>query len=194
VTLSGAILVVLAVLLTLLGLLLFPINLGLLPFSPDGQLGLLLIIMAIQIMALGATPLGQFERSWPIITIGLVFAALGVFSSIVPGVLTGMIQVLLGLLNIVGGGVSLIKRYLPILQENRAPLATPANAEPVVWRLIASQTALNGVSIAFGISVLVQGLLPRLLIAGILVVNGLLLFMLASILQKLAGPQAIPPP
>ncbi len=159
-----------------------------LPFSPDGQLGLLLTIMAIQILALGDTPLGQFERSWLIIIVGLAFGALGVVSSIVPGVLTGMIRVLLGLLNVIGGGVSLMKRYLPMLQGDRAPPATPANVSPI-GRMMAAQTALNGVAIAFGISVLVPGFLPGPLIAGILVVNGLLLFILASILRKLAGLQ-----
>ena len=89
--LSLAILILLAILLTFLGLLLFPVNLGLLAFSPDGQLGLLLTVMAIQMMSLGDTPLGQFKRSWLIIIVGLVFAALGVVSVIVPGLLTGMI-------------------------------------------------------------------------------------------------------
>ncbi len=181
--LSIAILILLGVLLTLLGLLLFPVNFGLLPFSPDGQLGLLLTIMAIQILALGDTPLGQFERSWLIIIVGVVFAALGVVSSIVPGVLTEMIRVLLGFLNVIGGGVSLMKRYLPMLQGDRAPPATPANVSPI-RRMMAAQTALNGVAVAFGISVLVPGLLPGLLIAVILVVNGVLLFILATILRK----------
>ncbi len=184
--LSVAILILLGVLLTLLGLLLFPVNFGLLPFSPDGQLGLLLTIMAIQILALGDTPLGQFERSWLIIIVGLVFAALGVVSSIVPGVLTGMIQVLLGLLNVIGGGASLMTRYLPMLQGDRAPPAASVNVGPL-RRMMAAQTALNGVAIAFGISVLVPDLFSGPMIAGILVVNGLLLFILAFILQKIAG-------
>ena len=58
--LSQAILILLGILNTLLGLLLFPVCLGMLPFSPDGQLGLLLTIMAIQMMILGDTPLGQY--------------------------------------------------------------------------------------------------------------------------------------
>jgi len=88
---------------TVLGLLLFPVNLGIIAFSPDGQLGLLLTVTAIQMMALGETPLGQFKRSWIMVMIGLLFAGLGVVSSIVPGLLTGMLQILLGLLNLTGG-------------------------------------------------------------------------------------------
>jgi len=93
----------LGILLTVLGLLLFPVNLGIIAFSPDGQLGLLLTVTAIQMMALGETPLGQFKRSWIMVMIGLLFAGLGVVSSIVPGLLTGMLQILLGLLNLTGG-------------------------------------------------------------------------------------------
>jgi hypothetical protein len=61
--LSIAILILVGVLLTLLGLLLFPVNLGIILFSPDGQLGLLMVIVAIQMMAIGETPLGQYKRS-----------------------------------------------------------------------------------------------------------------------------------
>ena len=83
-----------------------------LPFSPDGQFGLTLTIMAIQMMTLGDTPLGQYTRSWFMIIIGIVFAGLGIVSCIVPCMLTGMIQILLGLLNIIGGTAFFIKRYL----------------------------------------------------------------------------------
>jgi hypothetical protein len=150
--LSVAILLLLDVLLTLLGLLLFPVNLGLIAFSPDGQLGLLLTVMAIQIISLGDTPLGKFRRSSAITLVGLVFAALGVVSSIVPGLLTGAITVLLGVLNVAGAGVFLFKRYFRGVYESHGGvhLAGPANIEM-------TQTMLNWVALAFGISML----LPR---------------------------------
>jgi|GEM_PF-3943920 len=43
------------------------------------------------------------------------FAAMGIFSCIVPGILTGVIQFLLALLNIAGGVILLGKRFLPML-------------------------------------------------------------------------------
>jgi hypothetical protein len=46
-SLSVATIVMIAVLLTLLGLVLIPVNLGLLPFSPDGLQGLLLLLFAV---------------------------------------------------------------------------------------------------------------------------------------------------
>jgi hypothetical protein len=48
---------------------------------------------------------------------------------------------------------------------------------------------LNWVALVFGISMLLPRLIPGLLIAGILVVNGLLLFRLASNLWKVTGMQ-----
>lgn len=183
--LSIAIVIPVGVLLVLLGLLLFPVNTGAIPFSPDGQLGLLLVIMAIQMLALGETPMGQYRRSWLLIVIGIAFAAMGIFSCIVPGILTGVIQLLLALLNISGGVILLGKRFLPMLHGAGDPAAEPAALPPILKRLLVTQTVLNVVAIAFGISMLLPGLVPGTVIAGIVVINGLLLFVLVSILLKL---------
>ena len=182
--LSIALIIPVGVLLVILGLLLFPVNLGLIPFSPDGQLGLLLVIMAIQMLALGETPVGQYRRSWLLIGIGIVFAALGIFSCIVPGILTDAIRVLLAFLNIAGGAILLGKRFLPMLQGTGSA-AELAHLPPIYKRLLGTLTVLNVVAIAFGISMLLPGLVPRTVIAGLVVINGLLLLSLASILIKI---------
>ncbi len=189
-SLSLAILILLGILITFLGLLLFPVSLGLLPFSPDGQLGLMLTIMAVQMMALGDTPLGQYTRSSLMVIVGLVFAALGAVSCIVPGMLTGMLQIFLGLLNIMAGVVFFIKRFLPKPQEIRTPPEAPGVIPPMVRKLGRTQIVLNAVIIAFGISMLLPGLVPGLVLAPILVMNGLLLFLLASLMQKVIRGQA----
>ena len=198
--LPPAILILLGVLFTFLGLLLFPVILGLLPFSPDGQLGLLLTITAIQVMALGDTPLGHYTRSWFMIIVGLVFAALGVVSCIVPGLLTGMIRILLGLLNIMGGAAFFIKRFLPKPLGISPPPEAPKVMPPVVRKLAGTQMVLNSVVIAFGLAMLLPGLVSGvagLAVPSLLVLNGLLLFMLASLMQKAtrlpaSGEQQIP--
>ncbi|ABN57058.1 MULTISPECIES: hypothetical protein [Methanoculleus] len=179
--LSIALVIPVGVLLVLLGLLLIPVNLGMLPFSPDGQLGLLLVIMAVQMLALGETPMGQYKRSRLLIVIGIAFAAMGIFSCIVPGILTGVIRVLLAILNIAGGAILLTKRFLPMLHA----AAEPAPLPPILKRLLVTLTVLNVVAIAFGISMLLPGLVPGMVIAGIVVINGLLLFVLVSILLKI---------
>lgn len=183
-SLPVALLILVGVFLTLLGVLLFPVNIGVIPFSPDGQLGLLLVIIAIQMMTLGETPIGQYNRSWFLIVLGIVFAAMGIVSCIVPGILTGVIRVLIGLLNIIGGAVLLTKRVLPVLHTARDPGAEPVVFPPVIKHLLVTQTVLNIVAIAFGITMLIPGLVPGIVIAGILVINGLLLFALAYILQQ----------
>ena len=47
------------------------------------------------------------------------------------------------------------------------------------------QTALNLVGILFGLSMFLPGFLPGLVNAGIVIINGLLLFQLAYILHQL---------
>jgi hypothetical protein len=183
--LTTAILIFLGVLLSLLAILLVPVNLGLLPFSPDGQLGLLLVIMAIQILAMGETPLGMFRRSWFLVTIGLVFVAMGVYSCIVPGVLTDMLRVMLGLLNLIGGLVLLAGRVVPMLLSMRQAQKEPVVLPVPVRNLLVTQTALNIIGILFGTSMLLPGLIPGLVVAVILFFNGLLLFLLAYILGTL---------
>jgi uncharacterized membrane protein HdeD (DUF308 family) len=189
--LSSAIIILVGILLILLGVLLFPVTFGLVPFSPDGQLGLLLVIVAIQMMALGETPMGQYKRSWLLIIIGIIFAALGIVSCIVPGILTGLIQILIGVLNIFGGTLLLIKRFFPIFdgiknqdsKKDQGPetIVIP----PVVKKMIVTQTVLNIVSIIFGLSMILGGIIPGLIVAGVLVINGILLFVLVILLQKI---------
>ncbi|KAF5058591.1 hypothetical protein DSECCO2_344940 [anaerobic digester metagenome] len=182
---TTALLIFLGVLLALLAILLVPVNLGVLPFSPDGQLGLLLVIMAIQILAIGETPLGPFRRSWILVLIGLVFVAMGVYSCIVPGYLTDLLRVLLGLLNLIGSLVLLVGRVVPIVQEMRNAPSRPVALPAPLRNLLLTQTALNLIGILFGISMLMPGFIPGMVTAGILFFNGLLLFLLAFILGTL---------
>ncbi|OPX62189.1 MULTISPECIES: hypothetical protein [unclassified Methanoregula] len=182
---TTAILVFLGTLLAFLAILLVPVNLGTLPFSPDGQLGLLLVIMAIQVLAAGETPVGRFRRSWPVVLIGLAFVALGVFSCVVPGIVTGMLVVMLGALNIAGGIVPLALRVYPIVQQVRNPPAAPVAIPPVLKHLLIVQTVLNIVGILFGASMFLPGLIPGMVVAVILFCNGILLFALAYILGRL---------
>lgn len=184
-SLSLSVLLLVAVLLTLLGLVLIPVNLGLFPFSQDGLLGMLLVIFAIQMMALGETPVGAYKRSWLMVIIGMTFATFGIISSVVPGVLINLLQALIGLLNIIGGVVLLIGRFYPVLLAMRNPPDQPVFQPPILKKMNVTQTILNFVSIAFGISMLIPGIMPGLINAEIIVVNGLLLFVLAYLIRKL---------
>lgn len=186
--LSLVTLLVTGTLLVLLALLLVPVNLGLLPFSPDGQLGLLTVINAVQIMALGDTPVGHYRRSWPLVLGGIAFAVFGIIACIVPGLVTAWLQMLLGTLSVAGGVLGLVQtlgslRRAPTDEEKQPPSLSPA-----LVRLGVLQLAVNLLGLIFGVSMLVPSLLPGLAIAGILALNGLLVFLLASALLRLKQP------
>lgn len=182
-SLSPAVVIMIGVLLFLLGCLLFPINQGTLPFSSDGELGLLTVILALQMTTLGETPLGQFKRSVIIIIVGIVFATLGIFSCIVPGILTGVLQILIGALNILGGVILLTMRFVPIIRGRKKhdPETDPPSS--TVKKFMVTQTLLNLVAIAFGLSMIMPGMIPNTLVPVILIINGLLLFALAYIIN-----------
>ena len=146
---------------------------------------MLLVVFAIQMMALGETPVGAYKRSWLMTIFGMTFATLGIVSCVVPGLLTGFLQILLGLLNIIGGVVLLIGRYYPVLQAMRNPPDHPVDQPPILKKMNITQTILNFVSIAFGISMLIPGIMPGLINAVIIVINGLLLFVLAGFIRKI---------
>lgn len=182
-SLSPAVVIMIGVLLFLLGCLLFPINQGTLPFSSDGELGLLMVIMAIQMTTLGETPLGQFKRSVIIIIVGIVFATLGIFSCIVPGILTGVLQILIGALNILGGVILLTMRFVPIIRGRKKHDPETGPPSSTVKKFMVTQTLLNLVAIAFGLSMIMPGMIPNTLVPVILIINGLLLFALAYIIN-----------
>lgn len=188
--LSQAILMTMGVLLLVLGVVLVPVSLGLIAFSPDGQFGLLMVIMAIQMIALGETPLGQYGRSWAMIGVGLVFASLGIFSCIVPGILTDLLRILIGVLNIASGAVMVTRGLLARRHAAGAAAAPAVEGGQPMKRLVRTQGALAIVAIVFGVSMLVPGLVSAFVIAAILVVNGGLLFVLFSTLRRMqsVGP------
>lgn len=177
-----AMLVLMAVFLLLLGVLLIPVNLGLSPFSGSAQLGLLMVIFAVQMLASGSTPIGIFPRSRLVIGFGLLFAALGIVSCIIPDVLITLLTVLVGLLNILGGIIGLVKIWTQrSMQHDDSRKPVP----PVLARLFATQLTMNLLTVMFGTSMLIRGLIPGLVIGVILAVNGCVLLYLLRILVAL---------
>lgn len=74
---------------------------------------------------------------------------------------------------------------------HRDPGADPGTPPPPLpsplRKLAVTQTLLYLVGIAFGLSMLLPGLVPLPVIAGILLLNGALLFKLALLLRQLDG-------
>jgi len=185
-SIDNAMLLLMGVFMLLLGLLLIPVNLGLLPFSGSAQLGLLMVIFAVQMLASGSTPIGPFSRSWLMILFGLLFAALGIVSCIIPEILVSPLTVLVGVLNILGGVITLGKICIPrLIKSEDASGPVP----PVLAKLFAAQLTLNLLTILFGTSMLVARLIPGLVIGVILAANGCVLLYLLHILTVLEKMQ-----
>ena len=175
-------LLLMGIFMVLLGVLLVPVNLGKLPFSGSAQLGLLMVVLAVQMVSAGSTPVGAFTRSWPLVALGMVFAALGVVSCIVPDVLVPFLTVLIGVLNIAGGLIGLARALAPRLKRAEGP----REAEPSALRkLFAANMIMNTLTILFGTSMLVSGLLPGLVLGVVLAANGCVLLYLVHVLGLL---------
>ncbi|MDD2639030.1 MAG: DUF308 domain-containing protein [Methanothrix sp.] len=182
-------------LLILLGILVLFMILGILPsFNSDGQLGLLLVLTSLQLLALGQFVGSQVTRSWLVIAFGILCAAAGSFSCIVPGILSGVIQPLLGIQNIITGVLLLATKIIaPTLYWIRSPSEEPVTLPPIVKRLFRVLTATGIVTILFGINMLAPLLLPGLLgivvyailIPLLVIIMGFLSLIMVSITQKL---------
>lgn len=181
-----ALILLMGVFMLLLGVLLIPVNLGLLPFSGSAQLGLLMVIFAVQMLASGNTPIGPFPRSWFLILTGIVFAALGVVSCIIPEMLVFQLTVLIGVLNILGGVITLSKICIPRLKKTEEPSGP---VDPVLTKLFAAQLTMNLLTILFGTSMLISNLIPGLVIGVILAANGCVLLYLLHIIIVLEKMQ-----
>ena len=177
-----AVILITGVFMVLLGILLIPVTIGLLPFSGSAQLGLLVVIMSIQMIAFGNTPLRSFTRTWPLVFLGLIFASMGIISCIVPGILVPCLTMIIALLNIGGGGIPLVKM---IHSRSGKKGRGSADVPSIIKKLFLTQSTLNILSIVFGVSMLINNLIPGPVIGVVLTANGIVLLYLISILAKI---------
>lgn len=184
---GNALILMTAIYMLVLGVMLIPVNLGLLPFSGSAQLGLLMVLFSVQMLALGSTPLGEFPRSWLMIVLGVIVASLGIASCIVPDVLVSLLTVLVGVLNIAGGLANITRIIVPMARRSgKAPEKLP----PVVKRLNAAQITMNLLTVLFGTSMLVHNLIPGLVLGVVLTANGCVLTYLFYLLVVLENPRS----
>lgn len=171
-----------SIFMVIIGIVLIPVNLGILPFSANAQLGILMIIFSIQMLTFGNTPIGIFPRTWLILGSGLLFAVLGAISCIIPQILVPLLTVVVGVLNILGGVISLAKMFLARGGHANKPRKT---VPPILTRLFITQLTLNLLQTLFGTSMLVPGVVPGLVIGVILAANGCVLLYLLHVLRVL---------
>jgi hypothetical protein len=132
-------------------------------------------------LAFGSTPMGAFPRTWLVVLLGLLFAALGIISCVVPLILVPFLTLLIGLLNLAGGGAGLFKTVMPLMKNFKQKCP----AVPILIKLTVTQIAMNLVSILFGTSMLVSGLLPGWVVGVILTANGAVLLYLMYLLVQI---------
>ncbi|MDD3391735.1 MAG: hypothetical protein PHO98_10560, partial [Synergistaceae bacterium] len=99
---------------------------------------------------------------------------------IIPGILVGQLTILIGILNILGGGIKLWGMAVPLLKQGNAP-SRPV--PPVLVKLNSAQFTLNLLSIMFGTSMLIPGIIPGQAIGMILALNGCVLLYLLRLLS-----------
>ena len=186
---SIILLLMMGIIIMIVAILMVPFILGIIPFSSDGQMGLLLVIMALQVLALGETPLGVRNRSWLLILAGMVFAGFGMVSCIVPGLLTGIMLILLGLWNLIAGGVGMVNLVLPIIQGIRYPPAEPVPVSSFIIKFLITLTLLQIATILFGVNMLVPDLLPGLLVLGLLFFMGIVIIVMAFLQMLAPAPE-----
>ncbi len=185
-----ALILLTALFMLILGGLLLPVSAGAIPFSASAQLGLLMVIFAVQMLASGSTPIGSFPRSWLMVGLGLGAAAAGMVSCMVPDTLVPGLTALVGTLNILGGAASLA-RLVGTLR--RSPLRPGGPLGSLLLRLGATQAVMGLLTLLFGASMLVPRLAPGWLLGIILAANGGLLLYLLRLLAALdAAPAAVP--
>lgn len=166
-------------------ILLVPISLGVFPFSKSSQVGLLMVIMAIQVLALGKTPIGEYKRSWLLIMAGLFIASVGIYSCIIPGLLTDEMLILLGSWNLITGSVNLFKLTFPILKNIYRPPAKPVSVSPLIKKLHRIAALLHLATMVFGINLLFVGIIPDMVIIVTLFCLGVLFLALAYFQAKI---------
>ncbi len=175
-SMNNAMILLMSIFMLLLGLLLVPVGFGRLPFSGSAQLGLLMVLFSISMLVLGDTPIGSFPRTRLIIVFGFVFAALGIVSCIIPDVLLELLTLMVGILNIAGGGVGLVKVIVQSLKSRKTSVPVPA----ILLKINTALLVMNALTILFGAGMLVSGLLPGYIVGLVLAANGVVFFYLFS--------------
>ena len=174
------VLMVLGLFILLLGILLVPVGLGLLPFAGSAMIGLMTVIFAVQMVAVGSTPIGAFRRTHLVVVLGFVFAAAGIVSCIVPGILVTPLTILIGLLNVVGGIATVAGLAAAVLRAPRPAQPPP----PLQVKILLATLAMNILSIIFGSLMLLPGVVPALPVGVVLTATGCVLLYLVYLLLQ----------
>ncbi|WP_319578918.1 DUF308 domain-containing protein [uncultured Methanospirillum sp.] len=167
-SLEVVILIVLGIFMLLFGILLFSIHTGDLPYSPDSMYGLLLVLVSLQVITMGKTPFGDLRRSWMVVILGICTAILGMLACFVPGLVTDIVRILIGLL-LFGGGIALL--FQLFVSEEKAK--TWINQPGTIRQLILACSLVYGMSVVLGLVTLLPGLVTNPQTSALLILYGI---------------------
>lgn len=177
-TLEVVILLILGIFMLIFGLLLFPIHTGELPYNPDSMYGLFLVIVSIQIITMGKTPFGDLRRSWAVFIVGMSTAVIGMMACFIPGVLTDIIRILVGVILLLGG-IALMFQLFISDDKAKTWITVPGK----VRQLIIACGLVYLLAIVAGLITLIPGLITDPQTGSLLVLYGMCLFYLAWCIQ-----------
>lgn len=187
--LESAFIVFQGVLIVVIGLSIYGIEFsgGALAFNSSGQGGLLLVILSLNVLALGSIVGLQLRRTWILMMIGTVFAALGMIALISPsGVVAAATVLLLGLSNLLTGILGVAGTLVGVRQGAGSHLSEPGPVRPLLTRITRIALLIAIASILFGLSMLAPTLMPSILgLVGYAVVFPLILIIMGLLLLYL---------
>ena len=178
-TLEVVILLVLGVFMFLFGLLLFRIHTGDLPYNQDSMYGLLLVIVSIQIITMGKTPFGDLRRSLAVIILGIGTAILGMLACFIPGHLTDIVRIVVGVLLFLGGAALLFQLFV---SEEKAKKWVQVPG--ILRHLIVASGLVYIFSIIAGLITLIPGIVSNPQTGLFLIIYGISFFYLAWCVQN----------
>ncbi|MEK8093958.1 hypothetical protein WOC76_15700 [Methylocystis sp. IM3] len=175
-----------------LGFLLSLVSVGLLPFSPDGQIATILTVVAVQIMSTRDARHPDAKQSGSVLIIGVVLAGLGAVSATFPGALTGVLSALFAIANLISGAIGLAAGFRSGAEAERSVVASELR------RVHAIQTVTSFLMLLLGLSFLAKIVWPSvfghpllsLAAAGILMVTGFLYFARTVLLMRVERHQS----
>jgi uncharacterized membrane protein HdeD (DUF308 family) len=128
---------------------------------------------------MGKTPFGDLRRSWIVVIIGICTAILGMLAIFIPGYLTTLIRVLVGVLLFAGGIALLLQLFIA---EEKAKMWMKISG--ILQHLTIACGLVYVMSILLGIVTLLPGITTNPQTAVLLLIYGISFFYLAWCIQK----------
>ncbi len=145
--------------------------------------GSLVVLFGVQALVVGTMVTFTFKRNWIFLLAGMMFVAVGAFAVIVPDMVVEYLMIFIGVLIILGGFYLLYTLIRP-KQKSEVPARKPEGKDlrlMIFLLILAILTAI--LMILFGVSLLIENLVPGMSIAIILICFGLSQLVLQYVLS-----------